>query len=279
MERFAAERSDTAVIIRMNGALDKPACELFTNLTKSWMLQDAITFVLDFSKISELSREFYLSMNQFRAALKRDGKGLYSLGLNKDLMRSVTNDGLDKIFMPIQSLEEILGKRAVPAPAPASGIDVGFINPFLSATVKTFTVQTNTPVKPLKPFLKKELVPGIAIAGVLTLISNASSGSVVLCFSESVFLKIYENMFAEKISAINAEVQDAAGELLNIIYGQAKLELNNLGHQFQPALPTVMVADQLKIRQSGSPTVVVPFETAHGNFHLEIEFKSSKGAA
>lgn len=279
MDTFTPERNESAVIVRINGALDKEAAGQFACMTKAWMLQDAITFVMDFTKVEVISREFYKAMIQFRAALKRDEKGLYSLGLNKALFRSVIDDGLEKIFMPIQSLDEILGKRPVVAAPPAATIDVGFINPFLAATVKTLTVQTNTPAKALKPFLKKEILPGIAIAGVLTLISKDRAGSVVLCFSESVFLKIYENMFAEKHATINAEVQDAAGELLNIIYGQAKLELNKLGHEFQPALPTVLVADQLKIRQSGSPAVVVPFETAHGNFHLEIEFKSAKGAA
>jgi chemotaxis protein CheX len=143
----------------------------------------------------------------------------------------------------------------------------------LHATKKTLEVQANTPLKLLKPFLKKTPAKDVAIAGVISLISDKFNGSITLCFPAGVFLKIYENMFGEKHTAITKELEDAAGELLNIIYGQAKIELNaKAGYDLKKALPTVLTGEKINISQQGRvPTVVLPFETDAGVFHIEIE--------
>ncbi len=84
---------------------------------------------------------------------------------------------------------------------------------------------------------------------------------------------LYNRMFDEENSEINEEIEDAAGEILNIIYGQAKAELNDQkGYQLKKAIPTVLTADKLKIRQQGpGPVVVLPFDSQAGKFHIEIE--------
>lgn len=80
-------------------------------------------------------------------------------------------------------------------------------------------------------------------------------------------------MFSEEHKELTAELEDAAAELLNIIYGLAKIDLNTKGFNFQKALPTILKGEKISIRQSGlEPVVIVPFETDAGPLHLEIEF-------
>ncbi len=50
-------------------------------------------------------------------------------------------------------------------------------------------------------------------------------------------------MLGEKHTQINAEVSDAVGEMTNMIYGSAKTTLNQLGYNFEMAIPTVISGD------------------------------------
>ncbi len=268
MNQFSKEETKDVVTIRCPAILDSAAAKELSDQSKLWTLSPAPAYVLDFGSAKEVKREFYNAVMQLRALLKQNEKVIYSVNIPADIILQIRRDGVERAFCPISSLDEVFKRKKA-----SMSINVGFINPFLVSTQKTLEVQCQTLSKVQKPYLKKENTPNVAIAGVLTLISNGFSGSVVLCFSQSVFLRIYNNMFGENHEKISSEMEDAAGELLNIIYGGAKTELNQNGFNFQKALPTVLVGDRLKVRQAGlAPTVVVPFEMDAGLFHIEIEF-------
>ncbi len=158
-----------------------------------------------------------------------------------------------------------------------ASIDVNFVNPFISSTQKTLETQGQTPVTPGKLRLKKEgEVPPCDIAGVISLTSNVFNGTIALCFPAPVFLAIYGNMVGEKATEITSQTEDAAGELLNIIFGQAKAELNARGgYNIQKAIPAVVRGQDLRVKHlAKGPTVLLPFETAVGTFHIEIATES-----
>lgn len=273
MSQFTKKDSGNHILIQCPKVLDEAAATDFNSQSKAWLLGSVEHFVLDLEAVETIEREFYKAVLMFKTTLRRDEKTVSSINIKPELLQQVRDDGVEPAFRPIRSLSELKAKAGTAAKAP---LNVAFINPFLVAVQKTLEVQCKTKVKILKPYLKKESVKNIAIASVLALNSNNFSGSVVLCFSESVFLKIYENMFEEKVTTITPEIQDAAGELLNIIYGMAKIELNKAGYNFLKALPTVMAGEQINVRYSGAkPAVVIPFETDVGEFHLEIEFEAT----
>ena len=278
MNEFVKEELGKAIKIKCPSNLDAAASKIFSEQAKAWMLGSAQYFVLDLTGVLNIGREFYQALILLKTNLKRDQKIIYSINLSQTMLKQVKVDGVEQAFNPVKSIEEIFAQEKSSSPQ-AGSLNVAFINPFLAAAQKTLEVQCKTKAKILAPFLKKEQTANVAIAGVLSLISSGFSGSIVLCFSQAVFLKIYENMFGEKHDSITSELEDAAGELLNIIYGMAKIELNTKGYNFQKALPTVMAGEKLKIRQSGSmPAVVIPIETDVGPFHIEIEFnKASEG--
>lgn len=152
-------------------------------------------------------------------------------------------------------------------------IDVNFINPFVMAVKVVMETQVRMPLTPCKPFLKKagDQLP-MEIAGVIGLVSSEFRGSIAICFRAEVFLSVYQSMVGEKHEKITPEIEDAAGELLNMIFGQAKTVLNDQkGFNFEKALPTVLVGEKLKIRHQGPhPAIVLPFDSPAGAFHLEI---------
>ena len=57
-----------------------------------------------------------------------------------------------------------------------------------------------------------------------------------------------------------------------MIFGAAKGQLNSqYDYQILKALPAVISGQKLKLKQSKGPTIVLPFTSSVGSFHLEIE--------
>ncbi len=271
MSKFKIEIRDKTIFVACPAQLDKMNADIFSCESKAWLLQPAENLVIDFSGVTEISNCFYKSVLQLKAALKRDSKCLSSINLSPGLLHQLHDDGVNQAFHPIEKV----GNGPCASKHKTPELNVEFLNPFLSAIMKTFEVQCHMPVKVLKPQPKKGPIADIALAGVLSLISNGFSGSIVLSFPKDVFLKIYENMFNEVHAEITHELEDAAAELLNIIYGQAKTDLNQKGYNFQKALPTVLAGEKITVHQSGiKPAVVLPVECAPGIFYVEIEFEN-----
>ncbi len=154
-----------------------------------------------------------------------------------------------------------------------SGIDAEFINPFIKAAKVAFLTQASTDLVSGTPYIKppdEEI--RMEVAGVISLSNPSVSGSISLCFKREVFLKIYENMVGEKHSEISPEIEDAAGELLNIIFGQAKTILNDQkGYSLERAIPTIVVGERLRLKYSRhAPVILIPFECSAGLFHLVV---------
>lgn len=151
-------------------------------------------------------------------------------------------------------------------------MDVMFFKPFVEGTVKTLEVQANVKVSPGKPFYKeKNKKIGIDIAGVIGLASPTFHGSITLCFPQAVFLHIMNSMLDEGYQEINDEVEDGAAELLNIIFGHAKVVLNEKGYEIEKAIPSVIRGTDLTTTSlSKEPIITLPFNTPAGEFYIEI---------
>jgi chemotaxis protein CheX len=131
---------------------------------------------------------------------------------------------------------------------------------------------------PGKPYLKGKVpTTGIDIAGIIGLTSARFQGSIALCFPEPTFLAVLSNMLGETYSQITPDLEDGAGELMNIIFGQAKVELNELGHTIEKAIPTVVRGQSLAIRHhSHCPTIVLPFTLENkSTFQIEISVENT----
>lgn len=293
MASFQSEARDGWLVIKCSMNLDSKAAQDYLKSLGSWMAESQIGIIVDFSRVFKIEKDFYKAIIQTKSALKGSGKWFHSIGLNETQLSKVRAEGMEAVFSPKKSFEDVLVSHAAnenskgrtgaqgesQAEAKGTGtsnqLNMDFISPFLTATKKTFETQIQTQIKPIRPYLKTESVPGVDIAGVLTLVSKGSTGSFVMCFSQDVFLKVYGRMVGEKFDKITPEIEDAASEIVNIVYGLAKVDLNTKGYSFPRAFPTVLTGDKISIRQSGAgPAVIMPFETDLGRFHIEIEFEN-----
>ncbi len=152
-------------------------------------------------------------------------------------------------------------------------LEASFFRPFVDGAIHTLKVSCATAATPGQPFIKgKQKQPSFDIAGVIALSSSGFTGSITIGFPGPVFLELMSKMLGEKFTELNAELQDGAAELLNMIFGHAKVALNSQGHTLQKALPTVIRGAGLQTSHLGtrSPVMVLPFLTPYGEFHVEI---------
>ncbi len=200
-------------------------------------------------------------------------KRVFAIHVVRECAMFIKDNAMDGIIEVLPNLEAVRAKMQLTEKKPKStGVDVAFINPFLEATVKTFKVQCSTDCKGGKPVIKsKAFELPINIAAVIGITSKAFSGSIAICFPEKTFLKIMGNMLSETYTEVTQDIEDGAGELLNIIFGQAKIVLNEKGYSIEKAIPTIIRGKELSVSQmTTNPVITIPFESNAGNFSIEI---------
>lgn len=149
-------------------------------------------------------------------------------------------------------------------------MDANLINPFINATTNVLSTMANVACRVGKPYLKKDDKAKGDVTGVIGL-TGESNGTIAVTFDESSILKIVSNMFGEKMKELDHEISDAVGELVNMISGQARRELEEVGRVFQAAIPTVISGKGHCVSHyTDGPKIAIPFTTDDGNFTIEV---------
>ena len=131
-------------------------------------------------------------------------------------------------------------------------MDVKMINPFINATSNVLETMAFVKSEAGKPYLKNDNVAQGDVSGVIGF-TGETNGTVYVTFDELCILKIVSNMFGEERKAINDEIADAVGELTNMISGQARKELEEIGKKFHGAIP-VHPCGQLRVTHGVADT-------------------------
>lgn len=154
--------------------------------------------------------------------------------------------------------------------------DVAFINPFLDAVVGVLGMMASVEAKPGKPFINQKRTTVGDITGSIG-ISGYAKGVMSLTLDEPVILKIVNNMLAESYTELNTDIADAVGELTNMIAGQARQDLANIGMNFQASTPMVITGKGHQIQHiTSSPILSIPFTTEEGALVVEVSFENPK---
>lgn len=156
-------------------------------------------------------------------------------------------------------------------------LSVEYINPFIAATLQALEVMAA--VRPVRgnPFVKNDQVAKGDISSLIGLAGEAA-GSVAVSFPSTLACRIYENMVGEAADGLDDGVQDAIGEIANMIAGGAKAALAQQGFSFRIAIPTILVGPGHTIEHKGDgPCLVVPFTLEAETFWLEVTFGAPQG--
>ena len=152
-------------------------------------------------------------------------------------------------------------------------MDVKLVNPFIEATLNVLETMAFTEADAGKPFLKKDLVAHGDVSGIIGLTGD-TKGTISVSFTEKSILSIVTNMFGEDMNELNDEIKDAVGEITNMISGQARQKLEELGNSLKAAIPTVIMGKNHTITHiTDQKIIAIPFNTDNGEFTIEVCFE------
>ena len=113
-----------------------------------------------------------------------------------------------------------------------------------------------------------------AITSILSMASTKESGVLAFLFPKETYCAIFGKLVGETVAEISEENADGAAEILNIVYGAARKKINEAGHDFQPAIPTVVCGSDVHISHGlNSSFVALTCESDLGRFRVEFSLK------
>lgn len=273
--RFQVEEKDRHVLVKCPERMDAIAGAELLDLAKQWVKKPSLLYVLDFRSVKEMDSQIFNPAMLFHQALRKQGCYLMSINLAPALAEQIRNAGLEFVFTPREDIHQAMSSAGIGVPR--AEILTRFVKPFVHATEVTFGTQVGLQLKAGKAYSKDpNATSTTSIAALINLGSRAFQGSIALCFPSAVFLAIYSRFVGEDALQITPEIEDAAAEFLNMIFGVAKAELNDQeGYRIEQAIPAVITGEKLRVLHfSRGKAVVVPFETPDGVFSLEISLDS-----
>jgi chemotaxis protein CheX len=70
---------------------------------------------------------------------------------------------------------------------------------------------------------------------------------------------------------VNEYIDDAVGELTNMICGDARMHLREEGFKLRAGIPSILRGEKHRIEHlDGGPRLAIPFETHYGPFMVEV---------
>ncbi len=148
-------------------------------------------------------------------------------------------------------------------------LDLEFVQVFIEATKSVITEMGQiSHLKNLKPVLKENLGHPLeeGIASKIMISSEYFKGNFYAVFPEKTYLKLYENVVYEEHSEINDENRDFAGELANIIFGNAKKVFSASGLNLDMAIPSIHNSSNIE----SELVIIIPFESDVGQFYIVV---------
>lgn len=266
---FQIVSSKDYLSIRLSGFCDPSNLKEFLQEMKPYIEATLPDIIVNCEQLLFISSDWIRQLLKVQVILKQYDKSMRLILVNSKLMQIFREEGVDKAFKFCSNLKAAMVDLGL---IKEKVLDTNFVNPFLDATLRVLKIQAGIDANAGKIYLKKtdEKLLG-DISGVIGIVSESFNGSVVISFPEKTFLAVMSGMLGEVYTEVNKDILDGAGEITNMIFGQAKVVLNDLGYGIKTAIPTVISGkDHSMSGITNGTTVVVPFQSTVGEFFAEI---------
>ena len=149
-------------------------------------------------------------------------------------------------------------------------MNVAYVNPFIESTLRSLDMMAGIKADKTGLALKEDLITTYDISAIIGL-TGETSGSIIISMPASLACKVASNMLMEEILTLNKSVEDAIGEIGNIVVGDARRALIQEGHSLSISIPTVVIGSGHKISRTGDiPCIAIPFTTLFGDFEVNV---------
>lgn len=152
-------------------------------------------------------------------------------------------------------------------------MDSSYILPFVSSIQNVFSTMLQLQVQVGKPEIKGATDPTYDVSGIIGM-SGDIEGSVVLSFPTDAAERVIQLFTGMELGHTHEDFADAVGELVNMISGSAKAQME--GMKVSISCPTVVVGQKHQVYgRKDVVTICIPCESDCGQFTVEVSTRNN----
>jgi chemotaxis protein CheX len=143
----------------------------------------------------------------------------------------------------------------------------------INATKEVFSTMVMMDVEDCFPLAEPVTRFQCSITGMVGLVGTYSGVLSIHC-PQTLALKITANMLGIEVEEADEDINDALGEIANMLGGHIKMVLSKGGMDINLSIPTVIAGEEYTINSMAeSDCVVVPFDTGEQKFLVSLKLK------
>jgi chemotaxis protein CheX len=97
---------------------------------------------------------------------------------------------------------------------------------------------------------------------------------LVISWPYETYFKVASAMLMEEYTEYSDEISDVGGEISNMIMGNAKRTLSEMGYTSNMAIPSIIEGQNHSLKYpTGTTVILIPINSAHGQFFMEVCYR------
>ncbi|MCM2281230.1 MAG: hypothetical protein NDI61_05215 [Bdellovibrionaceae bacterium] len=268
---FQSQRVKHIHLIKVPSDVDKITLRLMDAQLDTWVKMDVALHVFDFKEVKTLAPEGYRSFAKFKQAIAKSPTQSIAINVGIKLMRQMSADGVTQVFNPVANFIDYCRTHGIViSTQPAVNPEAPALLPIFTAFSAALTNSlVNVGVKPGARYVRVEHYSfENGVMGQFQLELKSGSRTVSLVFSKDSAVGIYNKLVGAALKDINADVEDQMMHFLTALWNASKaLDVKNPNAEL---FPEVFAGNLKVVVQNKNGTVVMPFQTACGDFFLEL---------
>jgi chemotaxis protein CheX len=149
-------------------------------------------------------------------------------------------------------------------------MNAAMVNPFIEGTLYILDTTASVKARAGSPYLKKDSLAKGDISGTLSIAGDVT-GSASVTFTEKSILGIVSAMFGEEMTDMDEEINDAVGEIGNMISGHVTTKMTEMGKTVRVKLNEVKSGKGHTVDHvEGGTVLALPFATTKGTMIIEV---------
>lgn len=149
-------------------------------------------------------------------------------------------------------------------------MDMEMAKAVIKAAQSVLSTMAGVDSQPGAPYVKKGLVAKGDVTGIIG-ITGDKTGTISISFEKACAVAVVKKMLGADIGDILRDVQDAVGEITNMVSGQARAALDKQGVNLRSGTPSVIMGDNHTVQHiTNAPIMAIPFTTPDGSFTVEF---------
>ena len=240
-----------------------------------WSDLDVEMHVMDFKVVKALPLSFFKSVQSFNDKMSVRNVRMISVNMNDVLAAEVKRLGMESVFNRIQQFPGDLYKKRSMSEAETRRILFKYLAQAAFAAVEVTLQSTVACDENYSARAEEVPLSKFDMISVVTVNNDFLQAEFRLGCSTKVLEKLARAMLGPQTTIDNELIESMALELLNLVYGHAKSNLNDKeSFRLPSAIPRLLRKNDFhRVHRSG-PTqlTIMPMVTPMGSFYVEVDF-------